>query len=193
MRDHGGVAHESGTAEAPPRKSGKAKSVRDMMLSMAVLLGASFAIYLVFVPNDAGQDPVRPVPYEVEANTAARAAPYELLAPEGLPAAWRATAVRYVQGTDHGALWKLGFNDPDGEYAAVVQADGASRAFLTDATNGAEDTGETTRVDGRDWARYDGPKYRALVTTGPGVTTVVTGTASYERLAELAAALQPRA
>ncbi|GAA1904981.1 DUF4245 domain-containing protein [Streptomyces sodiiphilus] len=173
------------------RSKQAAKSVRDMLLSMAVVCAGAFFIFL-FLPNDPDQDPVRPVQYEVEAVTASRAAPYELLAPEGLSEEWRATSVRYRHQGEHGATWRVGFMDPDNEYASVHQADGPADAFVAAVTHEAEATGETVRIAGEEWAYHEGPKYDALVLRSPDVTTVVTGTAPFERLEHLAAALAPR-
>lgn len=177
-------------AEAPDRQRPKTKTVRDMLLSMAVIVAGSFFFFL-FLPNDASQDPVRPVEYRVEASSAARAAPYELLAPDGLPEEWRATSVRYQHQGDHGSLWRIGFMDPDNEYVALGQADGSAAAFIGDFTKGAEDSGETSIVDGAEWEYYTGAKYNALVRTDAEATTIVTGTAPLERLEEFAAVLAP--
>lgn len=176
----------------PPSRRPKTKTVRDMLLSMAVILAGAFGLYL-FVPHDASQDPVRPVEYRVEANSAARAAPYELLAPEGLAEEWRATSVRYRHESDHGAFWRLGFMDPENEYVALGQADGPAGPFIAEFTQGAEATTEQVRVAGEAWTRYTGPKYDALVRQTPEVTTVVAGTAPADRLADFAAALAPPA
>ncbi|MCE7082126.1 DUF4245 domain-containing protein [Streptomyces sp. ST2-7A] len=185
-------------ADAAPRPGGgrglAGKSVRDMVLSMAVLLLGVFFVYL-FVPNDPSQDPVRPVEYRVEANTASRAAPYELLTPRDLPEEWRATSVRYRAADEHGAVWRLGFMDPENEYAALAQTDtvgGEEDApFVVDLTRGARETGETVRIGDREWAWMTGDRYDALVSTGPDGTVVVTGTAPRERLEFFAGSLEP--
>ncbi|GAB3111622.1 hypothetical protein GCM10027160_12810 [Streptomyces calidiresistens] len=187
-----------GPGGAAPRPGGgrglAGKSVRDMVLSMAVLLVGVFFVYL-FVPNDPSQDPVRPVEYRVEANTASRAAPYELLTPRDLPEEWRATFVRYRAADPHGAVWRLGFMDPENEYAALAQTDTVGGdegdAFVADLTRGAEETGETVRLGDREWAWMTGDRYDALVSTDPEGTVVVTGTAPRERLEFFAESLAP--
>jgi hypothetical protein len=160
-----------------------------MLLSMLLVCGGA-ALLWVFAPDDRPGEAVPTVDYTVPAATAARAAPYELLVPEGLPADWRATSVRYEPQGEFGATWRLGFHTGDEDYAAVAQADGDPEAFAAAVTLEAEDTGETVRVAGRDWARYEGGRYDALVLAGPDVTTVVLGTAPVDGLAELAAALR---
>lgn len=174
-----------------------------MVPSLAVVLLAAFAIYL-FVPHDADQNPVKTVGYRVELASARRAAPYPVLAPEGLAKRWRATSVSYEGAGPKGAAWHLGFMTPDDQYAAVEQSDAARPAkFLHDVTQGARKTAKTVRVNGRAWTRYQGAKYDALVRRDAGTsarngtsrtarhTTVVTGTASTAQLTKLAAALRP--
>ncbi|WP_253194685.1 DUF4245 domain-containing protein [Streptomyces sp. MP131-18] len=174
---------------ARPGKRQRFESVRNMVLSMAVICAGTFVL-VGLNPEDQPEGATPTVSYEVESATAARAAPYDLLVPEGLPEDWRATSVRYEPLGDFGATWRLGFLDPDEEYAALTQADGDAAGFVADVTRDAEDTGGTEQVEGRDWARWEGPKYDALVLQEPGVTTVVMGTAGFERLAQFAGALE---
>jgi hypothetical protein len=159
-----------------------------MVLSMAVV-GLVVAVIYVFVPHDDAQDPVKPVSYRVELDTARRAAPYPVAAPEGLSKDWRATSVRYTPGTKDGSVWHLGFIDPTGEYVAVEQSDGRPARFIGSVSRNAEETGESQRVGEQQWARYEGSKYDALVLEERGVTTVVTGTAPFGQLATMAEAL----
>ena len=62
------------------------QTVRDMLISLAVILLAAWVIYL-FIPHDEEADPVRPVSYRVELDSARRAAPYPVAAPLG-PSCW---------------------------------------------------------------------------------------------------------
>lgn len=183
-------------ADGPPPQDGtrpgkrqRFESVRNMVLSMAVICAGTLAL-VGLNPEDQPEGSAPTVSYEVESATAARAAPYDLLVPEGLPGDWRATSVRYEPQGEFGATWRLGFLDPDEEYAALAQADGEAAGFVADVTRDAADTGEAVQVEGRDWARWEGPKYDALVLQEPGVTTVVLGTAGFERLARFAGALE---
>ncbi|MET9803424.1 DUF4245 domain-containing protein [Streptomyces sp. NPDC006368] len=164
------------------------RTVRGMFQSMAVILAAGGVIYL-FIPHDEKADPIKPVDYRVEMVTAQRAAPYPILAPEGLPKGWMPTSVSYER--QNGDAWHLGFLTPDRQYVAVEQSTAAARKYIGEVSHEAADTGRTQRVAGQVWQRYEGPKYDALVRREKGVTTVVTGTASPERLAEMAAALKP--
>ncbi|WP_079127613.1 DUF4245 domain-containing protein [Streptomyces sp. TP-A0874] len=167
------------------------QAVRDMVLSMAVI-GAVVAVVYMFIPHDdSPKASVKTVGYQVEMDTARRAAPYPIAAPpEGKPAGWQATSVTYRADGEHGASWHLGFLDPEQEYVAVEQSDGNPKKFIAKVSQRAEKTGESQRIAGERWQRYEGGQYNALVLEGDGVTTVVTGTASFTGLAEMAAALE---
>ncbi|MFJ9696744.1 DUF4245 domain-containing protein [Kitasatospora sp. NPDC101183] len=167
------------------------QTVRDMVLSM-LAVGFVVGIGYVFLPHDAKGDGVRVVDYRVETSTARRAAPYPLLAPEGLPDKWRATSVSYraaALGEGKGNAWHLGFVTPSGQYAAVEQSDLPREAMLSDKVAGGKPDG-TSEVAGRTWDRVQGTKARALAVQNGAGTTLLTGTASYEELAELAQALK---
>lgn len=187
---------------AADKQRGK-QTVRDMVLSLAVILLAAGVIY-AFVPHDGGQDPVKPVSYRVELNSARRSAPYPVAAPQGLSEKWRATSVTYEPGSAKGSAWHLGFMTPDDQYAAVEQSDTAHPdRYVHDVTQGAHRTQRTVRAGGETWTRYEGKKYDALVRVDnsgahgehgkghPGRhTTVVTGTAGAEQLRQMAGALR---
>ncbi|GAA3391441.1 DUF4245 domain-containing protein [Streptomyces roseoviridis] len=165
------------------------QTVRGMFQSLAVIMVAAGVMYL-FIPHDEKANPVRTKDYRVELLTAQRAAPYPVLAPEGLGEDWRATVVSYRR-EDHDA-WRLGFLDPDTQYVAVNQSTEDPEKYVPEITLQAKNSGRTQTVAGQVWQRWEGPKYDALVRSERGVTTVVTGTASFERLAQMAGALQSK-
>ncbi|MGC5346262.1 DUF4245 domain-containing protein [Streptomyces sp. DT24] len=168
-------------------KRGK-QTAWDMFLSLAVIAAVAGVAY-IFIPHDDKADPVKTVDYRVELQTVRRAAPYPVAAPTGLSPEWRATSVSY----DHqgGSGWHLGFRDPDGRYVAVEQSTlSPAKKYVGEVSQKAENTGRTEQVGGQTWQRWEGPKYDALVREDKGSTTVVTGSASPERLAEMAAALR---
>ncbi|WP_308416720.1 DUF4245 domain-containing protein [Streptomyces sp. AJS327] len=170
------------------------QTVRDMVISLAVIVLAAGVIY-VFVPHDEDEDPVKRVSYQVELDSARRAAPYPVAAPRGLSDDWRATSVRYQARGDSGSVWHLGFMAPGNEYVAIEQSDDRRpHVFVRDVTRGAEKTGKTRRIAGEDWERYSGPKYDALVREAADgkSTTVVMGTAPDRQLTHMVEALDIR-
>ncbi|MFE5945781.1 DUF4245 domain-containing protein [Streptomyces sp. NPDC056480] len=165
------------------------QTVRGMFQSLGVILVAAGVMYL-FIPHDESAEPVKAKDYRVELLTAQRAAPYPVLAPEGLGEGWKATVVSYKR--ENANAWQLGFLSPDTQYVAIHQSTAAPKTFVPDVTQRAKDTGKTETVAGRVWQRWEGPKYDALVRVDGGATTVVTGTASFERLAEMVGSLQSK-
>ncbi|MCJ1677901.1 DUF4245 domain-containing protein [Streptomyces sp. APSN-46.1] len=163
------------------------QTVWDMVRSLAVIGVVVAGIYLV-IPHDDDADPTRVVDYRVETITARRAAPYPLAAPVGLPKEWRATSVTYERTKANS--WHLGFLDPQKQYVAVEQSSDATPGYLGKVTQQAKATGRTQQVAGVEWERWEGEKYDALVRRGDGYVTVVTGTASFDQLGEMAAALE---
>ncbi|MCL7428540.1 DUF4245 domain-containing protein [Streptomyces sp. YS415] len=166
----------------------KQKSVRNMVLSLAVTILAAGVVYL-FIPHEESAPDLKRVDYRVELLTARRAASYPVVAPEGLAKEWKATSVRF-RG-DESDAWHLGFHAPDGEYVQIRQSAARKvKPFLDDATQGARATKATQEVDGTTWTRWTGGRYDALVLQEDGATTVVAGTGSFAQLAEMAGALK---
>lgn len=158
-----------------------------MVLSLG-LIGIAAALIYVFIPHDNSAPDLPRVDYRVELLTARRAATYPVAAPEGLPATWKATSVRF-DGANSDA-WHLGFQAPGGQYVQVEQSTQKPSEFIDTATQGATATKSTEQIDGRTWTRYTGGRYNALVLPGKGSTTVVAGTGSFEQLTQVAQALK---
>ncbi|WP_328930402.1 DUF4245 domain-containing protein [Streptomyces sp. NBC_00190] len=163
------------------------QTIWDMVRSLAVIGVVVAGIYL-FIPHDENADPTHTVDYRVETLTARRAAPYPVAAPVGLPAEWRATSVSYQRKNAN--AWHLGFLDPGKQYVAVEQSTDTSGKNLGKITQQAKSTGQTQQVGGAAWERWEGEKYDALVKQEQGHVTVVTGTASFDQLGAMAAALE---
>jgi Protein of unknown function (DUF4245) len=117
-------------------------------------------------------------------------APYPILAPVGLSERWRATSVRY-EPDETATTWHLGFVTPQDAYAGVEQSDGRPSNFIQEMTNAGGLEG-TREIDGFTWQRWlrESKGQRSLVLTQDNVTTIVTGTASWDELHELASALR---
>ncbi|MDO0936021.1 DUF4245 domain-containing protein [Streptomyces sp. DG2A-72] len=169
--------------------NGKQKTVRDMVLSLG-LIGIMAGVIYLFIPHDDSEPDLKRVDYRVELLTARRAAPYPVVAPEGLSKTWKATSVRF-QG-DEFDTWHLGFHTPDGEYVQIEQSTQKPSTFIDEATQGSEAANQKQEIDGRTWTRYTGGRYDALVHQADGATTVVAGTGSFELLTEMAQALKTK-
>lgn len=181
----------------PTPKRGTGDSVANYVV---VLLGfVVLAVVIVLFVSSRQQERLPEVDYTADAAALAEVAPFTAYAPEEVPEGWTSTSSRLDDG---GALageeprspvtWDLGFATASDEYASLRISDAEPREFIAEMTERGEPDGEQT-VDGEQWERYVGEDGRlSLVREADGATLVVTGTAGYAELAELAASLEPQ-
>jgi hypothetical protein len=160
----------------------------------AAVACAGLVALLGLLVAGAGGRPSSRVDVATQAARLRAVAPYQTYAPFRLPAGWRATASR-ITGTrqDGPVAWHLGCRTARGGYAAVEESDENPAAFASRMANRDRPEG-TQQVAGATWERYyrSDKKQYSLARRLRGVTLVVTGTASYDELAALAAALRPQ-
>lgn len=176
-----------------PRSSYANGSVANMIRSMLVV-GAIVAVLIAVVPrvNQVSQPPVdvSSVATQVAADTK-----WPIEVPQGLPAGWKATSVRYVRSTDGLMTWHAGYQSPTGNYVAIEQTKDATAGWLAAQTNRARETGQT-QAGGLTWGTYvrSGKVQNSLVHKAESagqLTTIVTGTGTFDELSTFAEALQP--
>lgn len=199
VSEDGPVSTEASEDPGPAPSSRGRGTVLDMVRSMGIVLLLIGAVALITLrPSDG--DGVRVVDYSTVLSSARTAAPYLVLAPDGLDG-YRATSVRFTS-TEDGTVWHLGFVSPREEYVGLDQTDAALTPFVDDLTEGAValgGAGESVQLGGRAWERLDGggdqdgELVRGLLMQGDGVTTLVSGTADWPELEAMAAALSPTA
>jgi hypothetical protein len=160
------------------------------LLVVAALVAALIAI----VPrvNTVSQPPVNVAAAAVEV---ARESGWGISQPVGLPEGWKATSVRYVRSTDGLQTWHAGYQSPSGNYVALEQTKDATQGWIEAQTNRAKRTGEV-QAAGRTWTTFErSPKVqRSLLATEEapdGLSTLVTGTGTFEELKAFAETLQP--
>jgi len=120
-------------------------------------------------------------------------APYTSYAPQGLPSTWRPTSSRLDSDPKKPITWHLGYVTPAGEYAALEESNQKPASDFVEQITQATRSQGTRQVGTTSWAIYDhAGQDRSLVRQADGVTLVVTGTATYDELAVLAASLQPQ-
>jgi hypothetical protein len=103
--------------------------------------------------------------------------------------------VRYVRTTGDFMTWHVGYQTPSGTFVAVEQTMDPSRAWIAAQTNRAPTEG-TMEVAGRTWEKFvrDSKVQNSLlhVPDAEGeLTTLVTGTASFEDMALFVEHLEP--
>ncbi|GAA2007928.1 DUF4245 domain-containing protein [Catenulispora subtropica] len=153
------------------------KTVRDMILSMAVISLPIVAIVKWF-PHDSKkpEDAAQTVDYTIPLDQARRDPdlPFTALAPTPVPAGWRATSVHADFTPGERLRWELGFLTPEKQYVALDQVSGGQgvdsvlEAQAPDATKVSGAAGKVS-AGGFDWQVYATPdgKRHALVRTTP--------------------------
>ena len=147
-------------------------------------------VVLAVVPRQSF-DTVRVVDVDGALERARASEPYDVVGPVGLTAQWRAASARLQTGAD-GATWRIGYVTPEDDFAVVAQSDRPAEVFVTEESRGGGPDGSQA-IGGADWQRLGGAEgdRRTLWHAAGDSTILVTGTASYDELAELASSLRP--
>lgn len=142
-----------------------------MVVLIAVVLGF---VALRDLNRSDPPSPVDEVDYTKAADHARDNAGFDVLAPPSLPAGWRATSVRFVNGAE--SRWHLGLLTDDDQYVGLEQSDDSIRSMVrTHVDRRAERAGGVT-IAGDRWTRWtdDGGDV-ALVRRSAGTTSLVVG------------------
>ena len=169
-------------------------SLRSMAISMVLIL-AAVLVWIAMVPR------VREVSQPaVDVTSVARQVRQETSWPISmpvLPAGWKATSVRFSPAGDGLRTWHAGYLSPEGNYVSIDQTKEATERWVSAQTSNGQAEG-TMSAAGRSWQKLSSRDtvQRSLVSRGAGagaggLTTVLSGTAPYEQLAQFAGALEP--
>jgi Protein of unknown function (DUF4245) len=186
--DDGGVS----TPTAPPSRYSMG-STQNLVLSLLAVLGMVAVLVLIVPRVNSVSGP--PVDIHATAVDVQHRTNWPIVEAVGLPQGWTPTSARYVRTTDGFMTWHAGYQLPDGTYVAVEQTKDPNRAWVEAQTNRAPRSG-TVEAAGRTWTTFvrdtkvqnsllDDPK------TSGDLTTLITGTASLEQMADFATYLQP--
>jgi hypothetical protein len=151
------------------------------------------AVIIVLTPRPVTQIAV-PVNYQGDLVKFARAAPYPVLAPRGLPASWQPVSSRLTVVPGGAVSWHLGFVTPSGQVASLEESSERPAQFILRMTNNGNLL-PPLLSGGTWWGRRWRPdkNQRSMYRSAPGAfTIVVTGTAGWPELTVLAGSLGPR-
>lgn len=164
------------------------------MIRAAALCLLLIVVAIVAVPMDQASSPTT-ISYHADLAAMTRTAPYQVVAPAGLPASWSPVNSGVAVGGANGAgtvTWRLGYTTPAGTFAALEETNAAAGPFIRRMTNSGTPQ-RPVQVGTRTWNSLENSErgQRSLAVTGPaGVTLVVTGNASWAQLRTLAASLR---
>lgn len=181
----------------PVARSNPRAGVKDMVISMAVLLVPILVIMWFFARP--GDEVARAVDYAPVLTKARAEARYPVLAPVDLPESWVPNRVRWAKtgevwldGQAAAAnSWQLGFMSPDGAYIAVQQRDGEPKSFIAQLSRDGKPA-DSVVIAGLTWQRYTSSdaRTRSLVATTSTMTAIVAGDVEFGALEAFAATLK---
>ncbi len=169
-------------------------STKNIVWSLLAVVGMT-AVLVLMVPRVSSVSGP-PVDIHATAVSVQDQTGWPIVEPVGLPDGWMPTSARYVRTTDDVMTWHAGYQTPSGTFVAVEQAMDPSRAWVAAQTNRAPSEG-TMDIAGRTWTKYvrDSKVQNSLLhqpEAGSGeLTTLITGTASFEEMAVYVEHLQP--
>lgn len=168
-------------------------SGKNLVLSLLAVLGM-MAVLVLVVPrvNSAGGPPVD---IHATAVGVVQQSGWPIVEAVGLPDGWTETSARYIRSTDGLMTWHAGYQMPSGSYIAVEQTQDPPREWVAAQTNRAPKTG-TIEAAGRTWTTFvrDTKTQNSLLDdpqTQGDLTTLITGTATLQEMADFATYLQP--
>lgn len=171
------------------RTPGLGKTLRDMVLSMAVVLAVLLALLLLNYRTP--EDPVRQVDGRPVAEAVAAAVDYEVRYPQDPQ--WRATSARYeptAESQDQPVWFTGGVLDDGREFVSLSQSSAQGPDYLAEQTYDGVQSGQV-EVAGVPWQVWQQTDHVSLVRRQGGVTTVVAGTVEVDRLVEFLLTAEP--
>lgn len=159
------------------------------MLLLALLVALAYGCSQL-LQDEPEEPPVDTVDYSSELRGAEEMADYEVLAPEGLSAQWRATSAD-VERSRGAVAWHLGFLNPDDRYVGLEQTSGELPLNVATLVEGRE-AADTVSAAGLEWQVFPGREGadNALLHVNGDVTTVVHGSPPVDELVVFADSLQ---
>jgi hypothetical protein len=166
------------------------RTIANMIRSLVVVGGCVLVLILIVPRPSAVNQP--PVDVPGIAQGAAPDARFTLEVPKGLPSGWRATSASLLTSVDNVATWHVGYETSSAQYAALEQAQDVTPTWVDKNSGGGTAAGQQV-VNGVTWVQllHQNRLQRTLLLTQGNATTMVTGSASWTELGQLAASITP--
>ncbi|MGN9840804.1 DUF4245 domain-containing protein [Nonomuraea sp. H19] len=154
---------------------------------------AGVGLFLLVTPQSREQHIPR-LDYSITVANFGHAVPYGVWAPQRDPAGWVPNSNRIAKGENGAQVLYLGFATAKQQHAMFAQSNEQPAAEFANRMANTDKAVGTQQVGGVTWEqRYREDKnQRSLVRVLPDVTLVITGTADWPELAELAGTLRQR-
>ncbi|HEV2087739.1 MAG TPA: DUF4245 domain-containing protein [Cryptosporangiaceae bacterium] len=183
------TSREPVPAARPPAPGRRRGTVRDLAISLAVLVLPLLAVVALCQPRDPGSTPVDPTGAYVGARAQAGFAVRE---PVGLDG-WAATDATFRRTPDGAATLRVGYLTPAGRYAQLVQSSVPADRLIPAELGAGRPRGVAT-IRGVSWQRYSArqPEDRAYVLLEPAVSVILVGDATDDEMRTFLSSLRIR-
>jgi len=154
---------------------------------------AGVGLFLLVTPQSRGEH-IPELDYSITVANYSRTVPYEVWAPAADPAGWVANSNKIAKGENGAPVLHLGYATAKREHVMVIQSDEKPAAGFANRMANSDKVVGTQEINGQLWERRlrEDKDQRTLVRIMPDVTVVITGTADWPELAELASILRQR-
>jgi Protein of unknown function (DUF4245) len=190
----GGAVEDAAPAPSPAVERANRLTTANILRSMLPLVLICLAIVWWTNLRQSSDVGVRTVDPTSTVQLASARASYQLLLPTGLDEDYLVTSARTDAGNageGDPVTLEIGYLSPTQEYAGFVVSDDPGADPVAAVLSGAEEQG-TVEVGGQTWTRSTTDRDEtALSRESDGVIVVVSGSASDDELAAVAAAVEP--
>lgn len=154
---------------------------------------AGVGVFMLVTPQSR-EEHIPRLDYSITVANFGHEAPYQVWAPRQDPQGWVPNSNRIAKGDNGAQVLYLGYATAKREHAMFAQSDEKPAAEFANRMTGIAKPAGTQQVGDVTWEKRfrEDKKQRSLVRFLPDVTLVITGTADWPELVELAGALQQR-
>ncbi|MFI7695631.1 DUF4245 domain-containing protein [Nonomuraea sp. NPDC049655] len=155
---------------------------------------AGVGLFMLVAPQSR-EEHIPRLDYSITVANFGHGVPYQVWSPQKDPAGWVPNSNRIAKGENGAQVLYLGYATAERQHAMFAQSDEKPAAEFANRMTGIAKPSGSQQVGGVTWERRfrEDKNQRSLVRVLPDVTLVITGTADWPELAELAGLLQQRA
>lgn len=151
---------------------------------------AGAGLFLLITPQSR-EEHIPRLEYSITVANFNRAVPYQIWAPAKDPDGWIPNSNNIAKGANNAQVLSLGYATSKREHARFMQSNEQPAAAFANRMANSDKSVGTEQINGQPWDKRfrEDKKQRTLIRTLPDATLIVTGTADWPELAQLAASL----
>ncbi|MEV3983180.1 DUF4245 domain-containing protein [Nonomuraea sp. NPDC049758] len=155
---------------------------------------AGVGLFMLVAPQSR-EEHIPRLDYSITVANFGHGVPYQVWSPQKDPAGWVPNSNRIAKGENGAQVLYLGYATAERQHAMFAQSDEKPAAEFANRMTGIAKPSGSQQVGGVTWEKRfrEDKNQRSLVRVLPDVTLVITGTADWPELTELAGLLQQRA